>query len=113
VALKIYGHPAEARPKAIYPSPTAGPYAKQLNDWHGWGENGAYAEGITYYDSCVPNCAEGYGSTEGRAIIGGIHPCDGRRRYSKLRFVYYGASEHNLRVSFNCRGEAMHVHIGP
>jgi hypothetical protein len=103
---------AEARPTTISPAPTAGPYAKRLTSWQGWGSQRTSAEGTTYYDTCEPNCAEGVGSTSGEAILSGVHRCGGQLRYLRLRFVYFGAPEHNLLMTFNCQGETEHLHIG-
>jgi hypothetical protein len=102
----------EARPATISPAPTAGPYAKRLTSWQGWGSQRASAEGTTYYDTCEPDCAEGVGSTSGEAILSSVHRCGGQLRYLRLRFVYFDGSEHNLLMTFNCRGETEHLHIG-
>jgi hypothetical protein len=103
---------AEARPATISPAPTAGPYAKRLTSWRGWGSERASAEGTTYYDTCKPNCAEGVGSTRGEAILAGVHRCGSQLRYLRLRFVYFGAPEHNLLMTFNCQGRTERLHIG-
>jgi hypothetical protein len=103
---------SRAQPATISPAPTAGPYARRLTSWQGWGSQRASAEGTTYYDTCEPNCAEGVGSTKGEAILSGVHRCGSQLRYLRLRFVYFGASEHNLAMTFNCQGETEHLHIG-
>jgi hypothetical protein len=103
---------AEARPATISPAPTAGPYAKRLTSWQGWGLQRASAEGTTYYDTCEPNCAEGAGSTKGEAILSGVHRCGSQLRYLRLRFVYFGAPEHNLSMTLDCKGETEHLNIG-
>lgn len=64
-------------------------------------------------DTCEPNCAEGVGSIRGEAILSGMHMCGRQLRYLRLRFVYFGAPEHNLLVTFNCQGGTEHLHIGP
>ncbi len=99
-------------PGAIYPSPTSGPFAKGLSNWHDWGTSRAYAEGTTYYDTCTPDCASGFGHTRGRVTLSAVYRCGRQLRYLRLRFVYFGAPEHNLHVGFNCKGVAKHVHIG-
>jgi hypothetical protein len=104
---------AEARPATISPAPTAGPYAKRLTSWQGWGSQQTTAEGRTYYDTCEPNCAEGVGSTRGEAILSGVHRCGSQLRYLRLRFVYFGAPEHDLQMTFNCQGRTEHLKIGP
>jgi hypothetical protein len=104
---------AEARPSTISPAPTAGPYARRLTSWRGWGSQRASAEGTTYYDTCEPNCAEGVGSTSTEAILSGVHRCGGQLRYLRLRFVYFGASEYDLLMTFDCQGRTEHLHIGP
>lgn len=111
VVFKANGGPTQVRPATIYASPTSGPYAKSLA-WSSWGGNRATAEGTVYYDTCEPDCASGYGSTAGEVILSGLHRCGAQLRYSLLRIVYFHASEHNLRATYNCRGDATHVHIG-
>jgi hypothetical protein len=103
---------AEARPVTISPAPTAGPYARRLTRWRGWGSQRASAEGTIYYDTCEPNCAEGVGSIRGEAILSGVHLCGGQLRYLRLRFVYFGAPGHDLLMTFNCQGETEYLHIG-
>jgi hypothetical protein len=103
---------AATRPATISPAPTAGPYAKRLTRWQGWGSQRTSAAGTTYYDTCEPNCAEGVGSTKGEAILSGVHRCGRQLRYLQLRFVYFGAPQHNLLMTFNCQGRTEHLHIG-
>ena len=112
VFLKIQGWHLKVAPSAIYPSPTSGPFAKGLSTWHGWGTGRTYAEGTTYYDTCTPDCASGFGHTRGRVTLSAVHRCGRQLHYLRLRFVYFGALEHNLHVGFNCKGVAKHVHIG-
>jgi hypothetical protein len=112
VRLKIRGHRPTVQPRAIFPTPTAGPYAIGLNVWHNWGHARTYAEGTTFYDTCRPDCASGYGKTSGRVILSAIHGCHGKRRYGKLRIVYFGASRFDVRLTLDCRGEVVHLHIG-
>jgi len=111
VTFRANGGPAQVRPATLYASPTNGPFAKRL-DWSGWGKPRATATGTTYYDTCEPNCSEGYHSTSGEVILSGIHSCEGHLRYSLLRIIYFPAPEYDLRASYACDGEATHVHIG-
>jgi hypothetical protein len=111
VTFKANGGPAQVKPVILYASPTNGPYAKNLR-WSGWGSSRATATGTAYYDTCEPNCSAGYHSTSGEVILSGVHNCDGHLRYSLLRIVYFPAPEYDLRATYDCGGEATHVHIG-
>jgi protocatechuate 3,4-dioxygenase beta subunit len=111
IVFKANGGPAQVRPQTIYASPTNGPFAKRLS-WAGWGRARASAEGTVYYDTCEPNCSEGYHSTSGEVVLSGVHRCGRQLRYSLLHIVYFRAPQYNLRASYNCNGTPTHVHIG-
>jgi hypothetical protein len=111
ITFEANGGPAQVKPATLYASPTNGPFAKRLQ-WSDWGTSRATATGTTYYDTCEPNCSAGYHSTSGEVILSGVHSCDRHLRYSLLRIIYLQAPEYDLRATYDCSGEATHVHIG-
>lgn len=111
IVFEANGGPAQVRPKTIYASPTNGPFAKRLV-WSGWGQDRATAEGTVYYDTCEPNCSEGYHSTSGEVILSGVHRSGRQLRYSLLRIIYFPTPQYNLRATYNCNGTPIHIHIG-
>jgi hypothetical protein len=111
IVFKANGGPVQVRPETIYASPTNGPFAKHLS-WSDWGQNRTEAEGTVYYDTCEPDCSEGYHSTPGEVILSGVHRCKQQLRYALLRIVYFPAPQYNLRATYNCNGTPTHVHIG-
>ena len=108
--VKTYGS-ALVKPSTLYVSPTNGPTGKDLT-WSGWGEPRAVASGKMYYDTCEPDCARGYGSTEGRAILSELHDCDGQLQYTVVRFIYDGLPEHDFWGEYGCAGNPPRIHIG-
>ena len=79
----------------LYVSPTNGPEGRNLT-WSGWGEPRAVGNGNVYYDTCEPDCAEGYGSTTGKVVLTDLHECEGQLQYTVVRLLYDGLPEHDF-----------------
>jgi hypothetical protein len=112
VFLKIAGTRPKARPTAIYPSPTAGPFAKELKEWRNWGSGRTTSEGTTYYDTCRPDCIAGTHPIPGRVRLSDVQKCGNQLRYLRLHFTYFHFPKYDFSVKFNCKGEAGHTQFG-
>lgn len=108
--VKTYG-PAQIKPKTLYVSPTNGPYATGLA-WSGWGEPRVVATGTTYYDTCEPDCSQGYGHTAGKVVLSEPRDCEGQMQYTIVRLIYKGLPEHDFWGEYGCAGTAPRIHIG-
>lgn len=108
--VKTYG-PAQIKPKTLYVSPTNGPYATDLT-WPEWGSDRVVGAGTTYYDTCEPDCSQGYGHTAGKVILSEPRDCEGQMQYTIVRLIYEGLPEHDFWGEYGCAGTAPRIHIG-
>jgi len=108
--VKTYG-PGMVKPSRLYVAPTDGPEGRNLI-WSNWGTPRAVATGTIYYDTCEPDCARGYGSTAGKAVLSELHECEGQLQYTVVRLTYEGLPEHNFWGEYGCAGNPPRIHIG-
>jgi hypothetical protein len=108
--VKTYG-PGMVKPSRLYVAPTDGPEGRNLS-WSDWGAPRAVATGTIYYDTCEPDCARGYGSTAGKAVLSELHECEGQLQYTVVRLIYEGLPEHNFWGEYGCAGNPPRIHIG-
>jgi hypothetical protein len=108
--VKTYG-PAQIKPKTLYVSPTNGPYATDLT-WSQWGAARVVGTATTYYDTCEPDCSQGYGHTDGKVVLSEPRDCEGQMQYTIVRLIYEGLPEHDFWGEYGCAGTAPRIHIG-
>jgi serine/threonine-protein kinase len=108
--VKTYG-PGMVEPARLFVSPTNGPEGRDLT-WSDWGEPRAVANGTIYYDTCEPDCAEGYGSTTGKVVLTHLHKCEGQLQYTVVRLLYDGLPEHDFWGDYGCADYPPRIHIG-
>lgn len=108
--VKTWGS-AQIAPKTLFVSPTNGPYGKDLR-WSNWGEDRALATGTTYYDTCEPDCSQGYGHTNGKVVLSELRDCEGQMQYTIIRLIYEGLPEHDFWGEYGCAGTFPRIHIG-
>jgi hypothetical protein len=106
VFFKTLGHPPKVKPSRVYPGGAINaPYGSNLRNWKHWGARLTRSRGVLHYNTCRPDCAEGYHRDSGTVLLNGIRNCHGQRRYLKIHLRFDHHAKYNDDIRLNCRGD--------